>query len=91
MKAVLTGVNFERANLYQANLREAHLKEANFSQANLQGADLREAHLLKAVFAGADLRETQLPAEYPYEVYYDSQTTFDEQFEPQKAGWKKLD
>jgi uncharacterized protein YjbI with pentapeptide repeats len=91
MKAILTGVNFERANLYQANLREAHLKEANFSQANLQGADLREAHLLKAIFAGADLRETQLPAEYPYEVYYDSQTTFDEQFEPEKAGWKKLD
>jgi len=91
VKAVLTGVNFERANLYQANLREAHLKEANFTKANLQGADLREAHLFNAVFAGADLREAKLPEEYHYEVYYDSQTTFDEQFEPQKAGWKQLD
>lgn len=91
VKAVLTGVNFERANLYQANLREAHLKEANFTKANLQGADLRDAHLFNAIFAGADLREAQLSAEYPYEVYYDSKTTFDEEFQPQKAGWKQLD
>ncbi|MEM6610710.1 MAG: pentapeptide repeat-containing protein [Cyanobacteria bacterium P01_C01_bin.72] len=91
VKAILTGVNFERANLYQANLREAHLKAANFTKANLQGADLREAHLLNAIFAGADLREAKLSTEYPYEVYYDSQTNFDEQFEPQQAGWKKID
>ncbi len=90
-KAVLTGVNFERANLYQANLREAHLKEANFTKANLQGADLTNAHLLNAVFSGADLRETKLATEYPYEVYYDSKTTFDSKFEPQQAGWKLLD
>ncbi|MEY4519808.1 MAG: hypothetical protein RLZZ499_2408 [Cyanobacteriota bacterium] len=91
MKAVLAGVNFERANLYQANLREAHLKEANFTKSNLQGADLREAHLFNAVFAGADLREAHLSTEYAYEVFYDSQTIFDDQFQPQKAGWKKLD
>lgn len=91
VKAVLTGVNFERANLYQANLREAHLKEANFTKANLQGADLSDAHLFNAVFAGADLRETKLQEEYHYEVFYDSQTTFDDQFEPEKAGWKKLE
>ena len=91
VKAILTGVNFERANLYQANLREAHLKEANFTKANLQKADLRQAHLLNASFAGADLREAKLPAEYPYEVFYDSKTTFDVGFEPQQAGWKQLD
>lgn len=90
-KAILTGVNFERANLYQANLREAHLKEVNFSKANLQGADLREAHLFNATFAGADLRETKLSKEYPYEVYYDASTVFDEEFQPQTAGWKQLD
>ncbi|MEL6909845.1 MAG: pentapeptide repeat-containing protein [Cyanobacteria bacterium J06648_1] len=91
VKAVLTGVNFERANLYQANLREAHLKAANFTKANLQRADLRQAHLHNAVFAGADLREAKLSPEYPYEVYYDSQTSFDDQFKPQQAGWKKID
>lgn len=91
MKAVLTKANFERANLYQANLREAHLQEANFTKANLQGADLRAAYLFNAIFAGADLRETQLLNEYPYEVYYDSQTIFDDRFEPQTAGWKQLD
>lgn len=90
VKAVLTKVNFERANLYQANLKEAHLKEANFSKANLQKADLREAHLFNAVFAGADLRETKLPTEYHYTVYYDAQTMFDPQFDPQKSGWKQL-
>ena len=90
-KAILTGVNFERANLYQANLREAHLKEANFTKANLQGADLTNAHLFNAIFSGADLRETKLPTEYPYEVYYDSKTTFDREFEPQQAGWKQVD
>lgn len=91
MKAVLTGVNFERANLYQANLKEAHLKAANFTKANLQGADLRAAYLFNAIFAGADLRAAHLSTEYAYEVFYDSQTIFDDQFQPQKAGWKKLD
>ena len=90
VKAVLTEVNFERANLCQANLREAHLKKANFTKANLQGADLREAHLFNAVFAGADLTAARLSAEYPYEVYYDSHTIFDDQFEPQQGGWKEL-
>ena len=90
VKAILTGVNFERANLYQANLKEAHLKEANFSKANLQRADLREAHLFNAVFSGADLREAKLPEECPYNVYYDAQTVFDKQFEPQQLGWKQL-
>ena len=90
VKAILTGVNFERANLYQANFKEAHLKEANFSKANLQGADLRETHLFNATFAGADLREAKLPAEYPYTVFYDAQTIFDKDFEPEQLGWKQL-
>jgi len=90
VKAILTGVNFERANLYQANLKEAHLKEANFTKANLQRADLRSAHLFNAVFAGADLREAKLPEEYPYSVYYDTKTIFDDEFKPEQRGWKKL-
>jgi uncharacterized protein YjbI with pentapeptide repeats len=91
VKAILTKVNFERANLCQANLREAHLKEANFTRANLQKADLREAYLHDALFAGADLRGAKLPTEYTYEVFYDSKTAFDEQFQPQKAGWTQID
>lgn len=91
VKAILTGVNFERANLYQADLREAHLTGANFTKANLQQANLKDAHLFNAVFAGANLRQTKLPTEYPYEVYYDSKTTFDDGFKPQEAGWKQLD
>ena len=91
VKAILTKVNFERANLCQANLREAHLKEANFTKANLQKADLREAYLHDALFAGADLRGAKLPTEYSYEVFYDSKTAFDEQFQPQKAGWTQID
>ncbi|MGF1590245.1 MAG: pentapeptide repeat-containing protein [Pleurocapsa sp.] len=90
VKAILIKVNFERANLCQANLREAHLKEANFTKANLQGADLREAYLFRTVFAGADLRESKLPTEYTYEVYYDSETIFDHNFQPEQVGWKQI-
>ena len=91
VKAVLTAVNFEGANLWRANLREAHLKDANFTRANLQGADLRQAYLFNAVFVEADLRQAKLADQYPYEVFYNSLTTFDSEFKPQKAGWKKID
>ncbi|MBE9043323.1 pentapeptide repeat-containing protein [Pleurocapsales cyanobacterium LEGE 10410] len=91
VKAILTKANFERANLCQANLREAHLKEANFAKANLQEADLREAYLFNTVFAGANLKGAKLGSEYSYEVYYDSDTTFDRSFNPQRAGWKQID
>ena len=91
VKAILSEVNFERANLCQADLREAHLKGARFTQANLQKADLRKAYLFNTNFAGADLRGAKLPTEYTYEVYYDSKTTFDKQFQPQEAGWTRID
>ena len=91
VKAVLIKANLERANLYQANLKEAHLNEANFSQANLQQADLTEAHLSNTIFAGADLRGTKLALEYSYNVYYDAATIFSNDFNPEQAGWKKID
>ena len=90
VKSILTSVNFERANLCQANLREAHLKDANFTKANLQSADLTDAYLFNTVFSGADLRQAKLSKEYPYEVYYDSQTVFSDNFDPLQCGWKKL-
>ncbi|MCC0179651.1 pentapeptide repeat-containing protein [Waterburya agarophytonicola K14] len=91
IKAILTEVNFERANLCQANLGEAHLKDANFTQANLQKADLDRAYLFNTNFAKADLRYAKLPVEYTYKVFYDSETMFDESFDPKQAGWIKID
>jgi hypothetical protein len=44
----------------RANLREANLREADLSGANLRGADLREANLSWADLRGADLREANL-------------------------------
>ena len=90
-KAVLTEVNLEGACLNQANLREAHLEKVNFAQASLQGADLSDAYLLHTCFAAADLKGAQLPSEYPYEVYYDAQTCFDDNFDPVLAGWIRQD
>ena len=91
VKAILTEVNFERACLSKANLREAHLKKANFTKANLQGADLRKAYLFQTSFASANLLGAKLPTEYTYDVYYDSRTLFDDSFDPQQSGWKRLD
>ena len=90
-KAVLTEVNLEGACLNKANLREAHLEKVNFAQASLQNADLSNAYLLNTCFAAADLQGAQLPSEYPYEVYYDSETCFDDDFDPITAGWIKQD
>lgn len=91
VKANLTEVNFERANLCQADLRETHLKGAKFTRSNLQKADLRNAYLFNTNFAGADLRGAKLPTDYSYEVYYDSKTLFDRQFQPEEVGWKQID
>ena len=90
-KAVLTEVNLEGACLNKANLREAHLEKVNFQKASLQNADLSDAYLLNTCFAAADLQGAQLPSEYPYEVYYDSETCFDDDFDPITAGWIKQD
>ena len=90
-KAVLTEVNLKGACLNQANLREAHLEKVNFQKASLQGADLSNAYLLQACFAATNLNGAQLPSKYPYEVYYDSQTSFDDNFDPERAGWIRQD
>ena len=89
-KAILTDANLQRACLKQADLKEAHLKGANFEGAILQGADLRGAYLFHTAFANADLRQAKLESEYPYAVYYNSQTRFDDDFDPHQAGWTKV-
>jgi len=55
----------ERANLCEADLREAQLQGANLFETHLQGADLREAQLQeadlgKAELQGANLRKAEL-------------------------------
>ena len=50
----------ERANLYEANLYGANLREANLYGANLYGANLREANLYGTNLYGANLREANL-------------------------------
>lgn len=74
-----------------ANLREAYLDRANLRNANLQGANLQEAYLFQASFVAADLRSAQLSSKYTYDVYYNDKTRFDGNFNPIKAGWKIID
>ncbi|GAB4527595.1 MAG: hypothetical protein Tsb0014_08410 [Pleurocapsa sp.] len=88
-KAVFSEANLENADLRNADLREANLKQANFRKTNLKNADLREANLEEANFAGANLLESQLDEQYDYPVFYDSETRFDVNFDPVKAGWVK--
>jgi uncharacterized protein YjbI with pentapeptide repeats len=90
-KAILNDVNFEQACLNQANLREAYLERANFKEASLQGADLQDAYLFHASFVAADLRGAKLAEEYTYEVYYNNATCFDPSFNPDQAGWKRIE
>lgn len=87
-KANLMSVNFEYALLNSANLQESNLEQANFTAASLQKVNLTQAYLSHTSFAGADLRGAKLASEYPYVVYYDSKTLFDNNFNPQQAGWK---
>ena len=58
----LSGINFTKIDLTDANLQntiliEAGLTGVNLTGANLRGADLREADLREADLTGADLRE----------------------------------
>lgn len=87
-QANLTEANLAKSFFYQANLESAHLKGANFSEAILQSANLQSAYLAQADLTGADLTGAKLSLSYPYEVYYDRSTIFDEDFSPSSAGWK---
>ncbi|EEV5235795.1 pentapeptide repeat-containing protein [Salmonella enterica] len=49
-----------RANLCDANLRGADLRDANLCGANLRGANLCDANLCGANLRGADLRDANL-------------------------------
>jgi len=75
--ADLTGANLfnaylERANLAGADLTDVNLRDANLADANLSSANLADATLRGADLTGADLRD----------VYYDSSTTWPDDFTP---------
>lgn len=89
-KAILTQVNFTNSCLTQAIFLEAHLEKANFQSAILHEVDFQSACLAQANFAGADLNKAKLPLDYSYDVYYDDETAFDRDFDPQQVGWKKI-
>lgn len=88
-KAVLIEANLENADLRNADLRGGNLKQANCQGANLKSADLREANLKEVNFAGANLLRSTLDEQYNYPVFYNSETSFDVDFDPVKAGWVK--
>jgi hypothetical protein len=54
------GVQGQRANLRDANLRGAILRDANLYNADLRGAILRDANLTGADLGGANLRRANL-------------------------------
>ena len=56
---MLTGFDFSRADLRQADLRGTNLSQANLSRAYLDGANLFKAMLDGADLAGAVLYEAQ--------------------------------
>ncbi len=90
-KAILTQVNFTQSRFKKANLQDAHLERANFTKALLKEANLTGAYLLKADFSDACLEGAQLPSEYSYDVYYNKNTRFDINFDPQQASWIRKD
>ena len=89
-KAILTQANFTNSHLTQAIFRSAHLEKVNFQSAILHEADFESAYLAQANFAKADLNKAKLPHDFPYDVYYDDETIFDRDFDPQLVGWKNI-
>ena len=65
IEAVASGANLRDANLWGANLRDANLRDANLGganlrDANLRGANLRDANLWDANLRGANLWDANL-------------------------------
>lgn len=54
----------KRANLQGANLEDAFLGDANLRDANLQGANLKDAYLVGANLQGANLQGANLKDAY---------------------------
>ena len=75
----LKGANLWYADLEYANLECANLSEANLWYADLEGASLTNANLKGAVLRGANLLG----------AFYNDETTFPEDFDPEQCGMVK--
>lgn len=82
----LSKVNLSGANLRDADLSGANLRDADLRWTNLTGADLRGANLSRSNLRDADLRGAFLRG-----AYYDNDTKWPEDFDPQVAGAVKVD
>ena len=87
-KAILKDVNFESACMNQVNLTDAHLEGSNFERANLAQADLRDGYFVNACFFGANLRDVKFQGANFEGASYNSATSFDPNFDPDKMGMK---
>lgn len=84
--AILCSVNLEGKHLEGIALRYANLSYANLKDASLIGADLMDAKLMSANLCGALLIGANLK-----NAIYDDSTIFPDDFDPKKAGMKKVD
>ena len=87
-KAILKDVDFELACMSQVNLTDAHLEGSNFKQTNLNHADLRDGYFVNACFLGANLRQVKLHGANFEGASYNSETSFDPNFDPDRMGMK---
>jgi hypothetical protein len=90
VRANLTEANLRKANLNQAYLTISYLNKAllnkvSANQALLNGAYLNEADLTDADLTGANLHKARLEL-----AYYNSNTIFDNDFDPINAGMQKI-
>ncbi len=86
MNIDMRGAFLFNANLTKADFRIANLRDVKFLCANLKGADLRGADLRGADFHGVNFEGATLCG-----AKYNKMTLFDNNFDPKKAGMKKVD
>lgn len=89
-KAILKEVDFESACLNGVNFTDAHIEGSNFKQANLIAADLRDGYFVNACFSGANLKQVKVQGANFQGASYDSETSFDPDFNPHDWGMKLI-
>ena len=87
-KAILKDVDFESAFMSRVNLTDAHLEGSNFKQANLSEADLRDGYFVNACFLSTNLLNVKLHGANFEGASYNSETSFDPDFDPNKMGMR---
>ncbi|MEM8829352.1 MAG: pentapeptide repeat-containing protein [Cyanobacteria bacterium P01_G01_bin.19] len=89
-QAVLKETDFSMSFFKGSNLQESNLEKANFQSAILKDVNFRGANLANANFAGAHLKNVILPLHYSNDVYFDRETSFDDDFDPKLMGWRMI-